>query len=126
MAGPGRGCWHRAYWRRLRSAPPGAAGDLQAAGAHLGGLRLAWLGVVVAAQGVALAGGTVAQRQLLAAGGASLRWRTVFGLVLASTGLAADKTARQILAACGAHGTGTRGSTASTGKTGAVTDTRPG
>lgn len=44
--------------------------------------------MVVAAQGVALAGGTAAQRQLLAAGGASLRWRTVFGLVLASTGLA--------------------------------------
>ena len=55
----------------------GAAGDLRAAGAHLGGLRLAWLGVVVAAQGVALAGGTAAQRQLLAAGGASLRWLPV-------------------------------------------------
>ena len=56
--------------------------------AHLGGLRPAWLGAAVAAQGVALAGGTAAQRQLLAAGGAWLRWRTVFGLVLASTGLA--------------------------------------
>ena len=79
VAGPGRGCWHRACWRRLRSAPPGAAGDLRAVGAHLGGLRLAWLGVVVAAQGVALAGGTAAQRQLLAAGGASLRWLPVSG-----------------------------------------------
>ena len=67
---------------------PGAAGDLRAAAGHLGGLRPAWLGAAVAAQGVALAGGTAAQRQLLAAGGASLRWRTVFGLVLASTGLA--------------------------------------
>ena len=67
---------------------PGAAGDARAAAAHLGGLRPAWLGVAVAAQGVALAGGAAAQRQLLAAGGARLRWRTVFGLVLASTGLA--------------------------------------
>jgi hypothetical protein len=67
---------------------PGAAGDLRAAAGHLGGLRPAWLGVAVAAQGVALASGAAAQRQLLAAGGARLRWRTVFGLVLASTGLA--------------------------------------
>jgi len=67
---------------------PGAAGDLRAVAAHLNGLRLAWLGVAVAAEGVALAGGTAAQRHLLAAGGARLRWRTVFGLVLASTGLA--------------------------------------
>ena len=37
---------------------------------------------------------------------------------------AADKTARQTPAACGAQGTGTRGSTAHTGKIG-VTDTRP-
>ncbi len=67
---------------------PGAAGDVRAAAAHLDGLRLAWLGVAVTAQGVALASGTAAQRQLLGAGGARLRWRTVFGLVLASTGLA--------------------------------------
>jgi len=67
---------------------PGADGDLRAAAAHLSGLRPAWLGAAVAAQGVTLAGGTAAQRQLLAAGGAWLRWRTVFGLVLASTGLA--------------------------------------
>ena len=67
---------------------PGAAGDARAVAAHLGGLRLAWLGVAVAAQGMALADGAAAQRQLLAAGGARLRWRTVFGLVLASTGLA--------------------------------------
>ena len=67
---------------------PGAAGDLRAAAAHLGGLRLAWLGAAVAAEGVALAGSTAAQRQLLAAVGARWRWRTVFGLVLASTGLA--------------------------------------
>ena len=45
---------------------PGAAGDVRAAAAHLDGLRLAWLGVVVTAQGVALASGTAAQRQLLA------------------------------------------------------------
>jgi hypothetical protein len=67
---------------------PGAAGDVRAAAAHLDGLRLAWLGVAVTAQGVALASGTAAQRQLLGAGGARLRWRTLFGLVLASTGLA--------------------------------------
>ena len=66
---------------------PGAAGDLRAVAAHLGGLRLAWLATAVAAQGVALADGTAAQRQLLVAGGARLRWQTVFGLVLASTGL---------------------------------------
>ena len=65
---------------------PGAAGDARTVAAYLGGLRLAWLGVAVAAQGMALA--PAAQRQLLAAGGARLRWRTVFGLVLASTGLA--------------------------------------
>ena len=44
--------------------------------------------MAVTAEGVSLAGGAAAQRQLLAAGGARLRWRTVFGLVLASTGLA--------------------------------------
>ncbi len=66
---------------------PGAAGDVRAAAAHLDGLRLAWLGVAVTAQGVALASGTAVQRQLLGAG-ARLRWRTVFGLVLASTGVA--------------------------------------
>jgi uncharacterized membrane protein YbhN (UPF0104 family) len=67
---------------------PGAAGDLRAAAAHLGGLRLAWLGAAIAAQMVSLAGGTAAQRWLLAAGGARLRWPILFGLVLASTGLA--------------------------------------
>ena len=67
---------------------PGAAGDLRAAAAHLGGLRPAWLGAAVAAEGVALAGSTAAQRQLLAAVGARWRRRTVFGLVFASTGLA--------------------------------------
>lgn len=40
---------------------PGAAGDLRAAAGHLGGLRPAWLGVAVAAQGVALAGGAAAR-----------------------------------------------------------------
>ncbi len=67
---------------------PSAAGDLRAMAAHLGGLRLAWLGAAVAAQMVSLAGGTAAQRWLLAAGGARLRWPTLFGLVFASTGLA--------------------------------------
>ena len=67
---------------------PGAAGDLRVAAAHLSGLRLAWLGAVVAAQSVSLASGAAAQCRLLAVGGARLRWRIVFGLVLASTGLA--------------------------------------
>ncbi len=42
---------------------PGAAGDGRAAFAHLGGLRLSWLGAAVAAQVVSLAGGVAAQRQ---------------------------------------------------------------
>lgn len=67
---------------------PGAAGDLRAVFAHLGGPRVSWLGVAVAAQVVSLAGGAAAQRQLLAAGGVRLSWRALFGLVLASTGLA--------------------------------------
>src|SRR5215472_10315632 len=67
---------------------PGAAGDLRVAAAHLSGLRLAWLGAVVAAQRVSLGSGAAAQCRLLAVGGARLRWRIVFGLVLASTGLA--------------------------------------
>jgi uncharacterized membrane protein YbhN (UPF0104 family) len=67
---------------------PGAAGEVWADFVHLGGLRLAWLGVAVAAEGVSLAGGVAAQRRLLAAGGARLRLRTLFGLVLVSTGLA--------------------------------------
>src|SRR5205807_7107179 len=66
---------------------PGAAGDVRAAAAHLDGLRLAWLGVAVTAQGVALASGPAAQRQLLGASGPRLRWRTVLGLVLAATRL---------------------------------------
>ena len=49
--------------------PPGAASDVRAAFAHAGGLRLAWLGAAVAAQMVSLAGGTAAQRWLLAARG---------------------------------------------------------
>ena len=67
---------------------PGAAGDVRAILGHLPGLRLSWLGVAVTAQVVSMASGTVAQRQLLAAGGARLPWRTVFSLVFASTGLA--------------------------------------
>jgi uncharacterized membrane protein YbhN (UPF0104 family) len=67
---------------------PGAASDVQAAAAHLGGPRVWWLGVAVAAEIVSLAGGAAAQRQLLAAGGVHLPWRTVSALVLASTGLA--------------------------------------
>ncbi|MBO0787690.1 MAG: flippase-like domain-containing protein [Actinobacteria bacterium] len=66
----------------------GAAGELRALPAHLGGLRLAWLSVAVAAQIVSLAGGTASQRLLLAAGGTRVRWRSVAGPVLASTGLA--------------------------------------
>lgn len=67
---------------------PGAAGDVRAVAANMSGLRLAWLGAAVTAQTMALASGTAAQRQLLGAGGARLRWRTVSGLVLASTGVA--------------------------------------
>lgn len=67
---------------------PGAAGDMRAVAAHMSGLRMAWLGTAVTAQTMALAGGAAARRQLLGAGGARLRWRTVFGLVLASAGLA--------------------------------------
>ena len=67
---------------------PGAASDVRAAAGHLGGPRAWWLGVAVAAEIVSLAGGAGAQRQLLAAAGAYLPWRTVFALVLASTGLA--------------------------------------
>jgi len=67
---------------------PGAASDVRAAVAHLGGLRMWWLGVAVAAEIVSLAGGAAAQRQLLTGGGANLPWRTVSALVLASTGLA--------------------------------------
>jgi uncharacterized membrane protein YbhN (UPF0104 family) len=67
---------------------PNAAGDVRAAIEHLSGLRLAWLGAAAAAQMVSLAGGAAAQVQLLAIGGAQLRWRIVFRLVLASTGIA--------------------------------------
>src|SRR5215831_4878833 len=50
-----------------------------------------WLWVLAVCALVAaarLAGSAAAQRQLLAAGGAQLPWRTVFGVVFASTGLA--------------------------------------
>ena len=67
---------------------PGAASDARAMLAHRGGLRLAWLTVAVTAQIVSLAGSAAAQRQLLTAGGARLPWPTLFGVVLASTGLA--------------------------------------
>jgi uncharacterized membrane protein YbhN (UPF0104 family) len=67
---------------------PGMASDVRAAFAYPGGLRPAWLGVAAAAELASLAGGAAAQRQLLAAGGAQLPWRTVLGVVLASTGLA--------------------------------------
>ena len=67
---------------------PGAASDARAAFAHAGGLRVSWLGVAVAAEVVALAGGAAAQRRLLSAAGVSLPWRTVSGVVFTSTGLA--------------------------------------
>ena len=67
---------------------PSVVSDVRAADGHLGGLRLAWLGAAAAAQMVSLAGGTAAQLQLLAIGGARLRWRIVVGLVFASTGIA--------------------------------------
>jgi len=66
----------------------GAADDLRAVAAQVGGLRLAWLGVAAGAQVASLAGGAVAQRRLLVIGNARLSWRALFGLVLASTGLA--------------------------------------
>jgi hypothetical protein len=62
--------------------------DVRAAFAHAGGLRVSWLGVAVAAEVVSLAGGAAAQRRLLSAAGVSLPWRTVSGVVFASTGLA--------------------------------------
>src|SRR4249919_458303 len=65
-----------------------AASDVRAVFAHVGGLHVSWLGVVVAAEIASLAGGVAAQRLLLSVGGVSLRWRTVFGVVFASTGLA--------------------------------------
>lgn len=67
---------------------PGAASDVRAAFAHAGGPRVSWLGVAVAAEVAALAGGAAAQRRLLSAAGVSLPWRTVSGVVFASTGLA--------------------------------------
>src|SRR5262249_58448293 len=67
---------------------PGVAGDLRAAFAHGGDLPPAWRGVAAAAELASLAGGAAAQRQLLAADGTQLPWWTVFGVVLASTGLA--------------------------------------
>ena len=67
---------------------PGAASDVRAAFAHAGGLRVSWLGVAVAAEVASLAGGAAAQRRLLSAAGVSLPWRTVSGVVFASTGLA--------------------------------------
>jgi uncharacterized membrane protein YbhN (UPF0104 family) len=66
---------------------PGAADDARAVVAHPVRLRPIWLGVAVAAEGLALAGGAAAQHQLLGAG-ARLGWPTIFGLVTASTGLA--------------------------------------
>jgi uncharacterized membrane protein YbhN (UPF0104 family) len=66
----------------------GAAADLRALPAHLGGPRLAWLSVAAAAQIASLAGSAAAQRQLLVIGNAHLPWRALFSLVLASTGLA--------------------------------------
>jgi hypothetical protein len=67
---------------------PGAASDVRAAFAHTDGLRVSWLGVAVAAEVVSLAGAAAAQRRLLSAAGVSLPWRTVSGVVFASTGLA--------------------------------------
>jgi len=67
---------------------PGVASDMRSAFGYIGRLHLSWLGVAVTAQIVSLASAVVAQRQLLAAGGARLPWRTVSALVLASTGLA--------------------------------------
>jgi uncharacterized membrane protein YbhN (UPF0104 family) len=65
-----------------------AADDVRAVTAQVSGLRLAWLGAVVGAQVVSLAGGAAAQRQLLLIGNARLPWRALFSRVLASTGLA--------------------------------------
>src|SRR5262249_36169959 len=72
---------------------PGMASDLRAVFAHLGDLRPAWLGVAAAAELASLTGGAAAQRQLLAADGTQLPWWTVFGGVLASTGLATGRPA---------------------------------
>ncbi len=72
----------------VRALHAGAASDVRAAFAHAGGLRVSWLGVAVAAEVALLAGGAAAQRRLLSAAGVSLPWRTVSGVVFASTGLA--------------------------------------
>ncbi len=66
----------------------GAADDVRAMSAQVSGPRLAWLSAAVGAQIVSLAGCAAAQRQLLVIGNTRLPWRALFGLVLASTGLA--------------------------------------
>jgi uncharacterized membrane protein YbhN (UPF0104 family) len=76
-----------------------AAGDMRTAFAHPGGLRLCWLAVAAAAEVVSLACGAAGQRQLLAAGDVRLPWRTLFFLVLASTGLAKVMPAGPVTAA---------------------------
>jgi uncharacterized protein (TIRG00374 family) len=50
---------------------------------------LPWLGAAVAAQALSLACYSAAQRRLLKAGGAALRFRTVFGLTVGATGIGA-------------------------------------
>lgn len=66
---------------------------MQAAFAHAGGLRMSWLGAAVAAEVASLA---AAHRLLLFAAGVSRPWRTVSGMVIASTGLARVMSARPV------------------------------
>jgi putative heme transporter len=66
---------------------PAATADIHAALARTSAERLPWLGAAVAAEVVSLACAAAAQRRLLAAGGASLPGRAMFGLALGSTGL---------------------------------------
>src|SRR5262249_30630275 len=61
----------------------GGAPRPRAPRATLGGSRLAWLSVAVAAQIMSLAGSTAAQHLLLAADGARVPWRALVGPVLA-------------------------------------------
>jgi putative heme transporter len=67
---------------------PAVARSVRSALAHSGGVHPLWLAVAAAAEILSLASLTLVQRQLLAAGGTRLPWPTMFGVVLASTGLA--------------------------------------
>jgi len=91
-AGPGCGLWHRGWWRRLRSVAMARPAMCRPRSRTRPGCA-SWLGVAVAAEVASLA---AAQRRLLSAAGVSLPWRTVSGMVIASTGLARVMSARPV------------------------------